>query len=108
MGSSSSALAATADGPAGKFAKTQTGLTVSRPGVLVTAFGQNPDGAGTLLRVWDQTGEAGKLVVTSRRLHHCDAGQFARRKNGEPVNVRRGKIVLDLKAYAPASFILKQ
>ena len=57
-------MAATADGPAGKLPNTMAGPTVSRSGVLVTAFGQNPDGPGTLLRVWDQTGQTGELVVT--------------------------------------------
>ena len=43
----------------------QTGLTLSRPGVLVTAFGNDADGnPGTLLRVWDQSGRSGDLAVT--------------------------------------------
>lgn len=71
-------LAAAADGPAGNLPTSQTGITVSRLGVLVTALGQNPDGRGTLLRVWDQTGKTGKLVVTL-------PGKF---KLARPVNLR--------------------
>ena len=56
--------AAVAEGSRGKLPKTQSGVSVSRSGVLVTALGQNPDGQGTLLRVWDQSGEAGELTVT--------------------------------------------
>ena len=57
-------LAAVADGPAGKLPQAQAGLSVSRAGVLVTAFGQNPDGAGMLLRLWEQSGDSGVLTVT--------------------------------------------
>ena len=57
-------LAAVADGPAGKLPPTQAGLSVSRPGVLVTAFGPIPTATGTLLRVWEQSGVSGELVVT--------------------------------------------
>ena len=34
-----------------------------RKGVAVTAFGPNPDGPGTVLRVWEQGGAAGPLTV---------------------------------------------
>ena len=58
-------LAAVADGPAGKLPASQTGLALSRRGVLVTAFGADPDGVnqGTLLRVWNQSGDSGPLHV---------------------------------------------
>jgi len=29
----------------------------------VTAFGKNPDGPGTVLRVWEQAGHAGEMTV---------------------------------------------
>jgi alpha-mannosidase len=95
-------------GAAGTLPKEKSGVSVSRPGVLVTAFGKNPDGAGTLLRVWEQAGKSGELVVTI-------PGQFTTakpvnlrgEKTGEPVPVRRGKLTVDLSAYAPASFVLE-
>ena len=38
---------------------------LSRRGVLVTAYGDDPEGnPGTLLRVWEQSGLSGNLVVT--------------------------------------------
>src|ERR1019366_9505473 len=43
-----------ADGPAGPLPATQAGLSLSRTGLAVTAFGSNPDGAGILLRIWEQ------------------------------------------------------
>ncbi len=57
--------AATAGWLPGTLPASQTGLTLSRRGVLVTAFGDDPDGnPGTLLRVWEQSGKSGELAVT--------------------------------------------
>ncbi len=53
-----------AEGPAGKLPVMNSGISLSRKGVLVTAFGKNPDGRGTLLRLWEQTGNAGTCKVT--------------------------------------------
>ncbi|MCX6925031.1 MAG: hypothetical protein NT154_17735, partial [Verrucomicrobia bacterium] len=52
------------DGPGGALAATQTGLSLSRKGVLVTAFSPNPDGPGTVLRLWESAGQAGECEVT--------------------------------------------
>ena len=32
--------------------------------MLVTSFGPNPFGKGTMLRLWEQAGDAGKCTVT--------------------------------------------
>jgi len=101
-------LAATADGPAGKLPKTQGGLSVSRPGVLVTAFGQNPDGPNTLLRVWNQTGEIGELVVTiPGSFQSATPVNLRGEKTGEPKAIKSGRLTFHLPAYAPASFTLE-
>jgi len=102
-------LASVADGPAGKLPKTRAGLSVSRPGTLVTAFGQNPDGAGTVLRVWEQNGVTGSLTVTlpaGSKFTTATPVNLRGEKRGEPVKIKRGKLAFDLHAYAPASFIL--
>jgi len=44
-------LATMAEGKGGTQPRTRTGLELSRKGVLVTAFGANPDGASTVLRL---------------------------------------------------------
>lgn len=88
----------------------QAGLSVSRPGVLVTAFGANPDGEGTLLRLWEQTGTSGKVTVTLP-----EGSKFVK---ALPVNLRggvegkhliieSGKLQINLGKFAPASFILE-
>jgi hypothetical protein len=100
-------LAAVADGPAGKLPKTQAGVTVSRSGVLVTAFGANPDGQGTLLRVWDQTGETGKLVVTiPGNFKTATPVNLRGEKTGTPIPIQAGKLTFNLPACAPVSVIL--
>ncbi len=103
-------LVATASGPAGTLAVSQTGLTLSRPGVLVTAFGDDPEGnPGTLLRVWEQSGISGDLAIT---LPHGLKATQATPVNlrgepmGKPLAIADGIFKFRLPAFAPASFIL--
>lgn len=103
-------LAATADGSGGTLPPMQAGLSVSRPGVLVTAFGANPDGQGTLLRVWEQSGATGKLAVTlpsGARFTTATPVNLRGEKTGEPMRIAGSELAFDLRAFAPASFILK-
>jgi hypothetical protein len=120
-------LAAAADGPPGRLPPAAAGLTVtkraetagagtspatSRPrrGVLVTAFGPNPYGRGTLLRLWDQVGEAGTCTIrlpsgmSARLAQPCDLrGQPA----GLPVSIsERGTLDVTLRPMAPRSLLL--
>jgi hypothetical protein len=101
-------LAAAAAGPAGSLPPTQGGLQLSRAGVLVTAFGPNPDGAGTLLRVWEQAGVAGPLTVTvPGKSGSARPVNLRGEPLGAPLPVRDGALTVTLKAYAPASFLLQ-
>jgi len=75
----------------------------------VTAFGANPDGRGTLLRVWEQGGTAGALTVTlpaGAAFGHAQPVSL----RGEPavaaLPIRDHAFTLALGAYAPASFVL--
>lgn len=101
-------VAAFADGPAGALAAAKEGVAVSRKGVRVTAFCPNPDGAGTLLRVWEQSGKGGPLEV---RLPEGMSAAWARPINlrgesaGAPVRVENGTLSFELGAWAPASFV---
>ncbi len=107
-----SLLAPTADGPAGQLPKTQSGVSVSRPGVLVTAFGADPDGVnkGTLLRVWDQTGNTGEVTINlppGFKAERATPVDLRGEKAGEPFRIGNDKITFKLPAYAPASFMLE-
>jgi hypothetical protein len=52
-----------ADGRGGaELSVEKTGLSVSRASILLTAFGTNTDGGGTLLRLWERRGKSGLLA----------------------------------------------
>lgn len=95
----------------GNLPPTLTGIELSRKGVIVTAFGEDPDGnAGTLLRVWEQTGASGKLTVTlpeGMKVSVAEPVDLRGEKKGAPIGVQSGQFEIELGAYAPASFILK-
>jgi len=99
------------EGTGGSLPSEQAGLTVSRKGVIVTAFGADADGnQGTLLRVWEQAGVSGKLIVTlpkGTKALSAVPVNLRGEKKGEPIKIASGKLVFDLGAYAPASFILQ-
>jgi hypothetical protein len=103
-------LSALADGSQGSLPATQTGLRLSRTGVLITAFGKDPDGnSGTLLRVWDQSGVSGQLTVELPPNFPGTQAQpvdLRGEKTDTPIPIVSGKFTLDLKAFAPASFII--
>jgi hypothetical protein len=100
-------LAAASDAPAGNLPASQAGIGLSRKGVLVTAFGANPDGSGTLLRVWEQAGQAGDLAVTlPADFATATPVNLRGEKTGAPVAIIGGKLTFPLSANAPASFIL--
>ena len=100
-------LAALANGPRGKLPPAQAGLSLSRPGVLVTAFGQSPDGPGTLLRVWDQSGASGKLLVSlPGKFQSATPVDLRGEKTGEPIAVIDSTLHFNLGRFAPASFLL--
>ncbi len=104
-------LAASASGPGGQLPKQQAGLTLSRKGVLVTAFGADPDGsAGTLLRLWEQAGNSGPITVTlpsGATFKTATPVNLRGEKAGESIVLTNNKLNLTLRAYAPASIILK-
>jgi hypothetical protein len=98
------------DAPAGRLPVKQAGLSVSRSGVLITAFGANPDGEGTLLRIWEQAGVSGELTVElpkSMKAVEATPVNLRGEKVGETKRVRSNKLKFALGAYAPSSFILR-
>ncbi|MBP7950859.1 MAG: hypothetical protein KA004_14500 [Verrucomicrobiales bacterium] len=98
------AISAAREGP---LPPSQAGITLSRKGVSLTAFGPNPDGAGTILRVWEQGGLAGDLTIT---LPPGFSGATPVTLRGEPLGKRLPlqdrRFTVPLGRYAPASFVL--
>jgi hypothetical protein len=104
-------MAIMASGNGTKLPPQQTGIAVSRKGVFVTAFGDDPDGnKGTLLRVWEQGGISGKLTVTlpkAMKVLRAIPVNLRGEKEGDQIKIISGKLEFNLGAYAPASFILQ-
>jgi hypothetical protein len=76
--------------------------------VPVSAFGANPDGRGTLLRVWEQAGAGGNLTITlPGNFHTATPVNLRGEKCGDALPVADGRLAFPLPAYAPASFVLE-
>ena len=104
-------LAASAySGVRGPLPSSQSGISVSRPGVFVTALRQESKSKTTFLRLWELAGESGKVTV---RLPSGFAARIARpvdlRSNslGQAIAVQGGLFELELNSFAPASFELE-
>ncbi|MGO3163995.1 MAG: hypothetical protein ACTIJ2_12265 [Sphingobacteriaceae bacterium] len=86
------------------------GVRLSRKGTLVTAFEKNPDGEGTVLRLWEHAGISGKLKVTLPKgmdVVRATPVDLRGEVNGDPIEISSGVFNCDVKGYAPASFILQ-
>jgi hypothetical protein len=98
-----------APSPAGTLPPTRCGLELSRPGVLVTAFGANPDGPGTVLRLWELTGRGGPCRVRlpdALRVPSVQPVNLRGVPTGQPIAVVDGSFTLELGPFAPASVVL--
>jgi len=104
-------LAAAVKGSSATLPRQRAGLSLGRSGVLVTAFGQNPDGPGTLLRLWEQSGYTGPCEVelppqmqVRRALPVTLRGEPA----GPAVPVQGQVFTVPLRAFAPVSLVLER
>jgi len=89
-----------------------TAATVDAPrrGLLLTAFGRNPYGEGTLLRFWEQVGDAGAYTVQlpsgmkARTAQPCDLrGQII----GPPLAISEsGTLNISARPLAPITLVL--
>lgn len=95
----------------GKLPVSQSGITLSQKGVVVTAFGTDPDGNnGTLLRLWEQAGKSGEVIVSFPKDWNFSQAipvNLRGEQVGEPLVIRDGKMQIRMGKFAPASFILK-
>jgi alpha-mannosidase len=103
-------VACAGSGAGGQLPPTQSGVTVSRPGVLITAFKQESKGKVTFLRLWEFAGESSKVTV------QLPSGSFARIARpvnlrgdslGPPIAVKASSFEFTLSRFAPASFELE-
>ena len=102
-------LTGVAGGNPGNLPATKTGIYVSRVGILITAFGKNPDGDGTILRLWEQAGISGSCTVKLGIGNSVKAVipiDLRGNATGKKILVNKGTFSFYLRKYAPASFLL--
>ncbi len=100
-----------ADGDAGTLPPSKAGLSVSRPGVLVTAFGSNPDGKGRIVRLWEQAGVAGDCTVTLPDGLQTEGARYVDLRGQAlegSVHVHGRELTLPLTAYAPSTVLFPE
>jgi hypothetical protein len=102
-----------ADGSGGNLPISEKGISLSRKGIRVTAFCPNPDAdqgvQGTLLRVWEQSGKSGEVEIflpSGFKATHAQPVTLRGEKTSKPLKIRQGNFIVNLTAYAPASFVL--
>ena len=103
-------LSVLVDGDGGNLPTSAAGVQLSRKGTMVTAFGENPDGDGTVLRLWEQVGVSGNLKVTlpkGIKVSKATPVDLRGEKKGKPIKIISGEFSYYGSAYAPASFILQ-
>jgi alpha-mannosidase len=89
----------------------RTGVDLSRKGVLVTSFGPNPFGEGTMLRLWEQSGDAGKCKIKLP-----DGEIFTKavpvnlrcEKAGNAIVIKDNSFEIEIAAYKPATFLFEK
>ena len=85
-------------------------LSLSRKGVLLTAFGPNPDGEGTLLRVWEDSGQSGELTISFPKQMQAVSAMpidLRGRGMGKRIKIVNDKLTFKLGAFKPASFLIQ-
>jgi hypothetical protein len=99
------------DGPAGSGELSQQGITLSRKGILLTAFKKLPGQEGMLLRLWEQSGQNGSCLITLpegsafTKAYRCNLRDEIIDSVGIPVE--NLSFQMDIQANQPVSFVLK-
>ncbi len=102
--------ASAGSGARGLLPASQSGVSVSRKGVIVTEMKQKSKGGVTFLRLWELAGESGKVTV---QLPSGSLAHIARPVNlrgdslGPPIAIQAGSFEFSLSGFAPASFELE-
>jgi len=102
-------LTALASGKEGSIPVTGHGIGVSEKGILVTAYGKNSNGAGDLIRLWEQNGSNTRCVVTLPKESNYKMAQpcnLRGEKIGKGIPVISHTFGIEIRAYQPGSFIL--
>jgi alpha-mannosidase len=94
---------------AGSLPSTAKGIQISRKGLTLTALGPNPDGPGTLLRLWELAGKASACTLVlppEMKVRTVQPVDLRGRPTGDPILVEKGSVTTSIQAFAPHSFLL--
>jgi hypothetical protein len=103
-------LAARSEAKSGSLPASSAGIVLSRKGILITAFGKNPDGDGIILRLWEQTGRSGPCTVAlpeGMKVNSVQPVDLRGSVAGDLLRVVNGRFTFALKGYEPATFLIK-
>lgn len=103
-------ISAVASGSGGSLPATSPGFELSRKGVNLVTYEPNPDGNGTLLRLWEQNGRTGYLTVTfppGAKYVKATPVNLRGVINGKEIPVSDHQLKFLLHKYSPVSFILE-
>ena len=101
-------LVAAANGAPGALPASRRGLELSRKGIQVTAYGSNPDGPGTVLRLWELAGNSGTVRVRlpeGTTIKQAQPVDLRGRPVGKPIPVSKGAFKVQVGAFAPVSLV---
>ena len=85
-------------------------MAIGTPVLLLTLFGYalTLDVDHVPLAVWDQSGTTGELLVTLPGTFQTATPVDLRgEKTGPPAKIPGGRLTFELRAYAPASFVVE-
>jgi alpha-mannosidase len=98
------------EGPRGPAALSNSGIVLSRKGILVTAFKPLAKEEGMLLRLWEQAGQDGTVNITLpegsdyKKAYPCNLRDEI---SGDGIPISERSFELDIQANQPLSFILR-
>ena len=102
-------IAAGTTGEGGRLPPVGRGLEISRRGVLPCAFGPNPDGPGTILRLWEYAGRTGPCQVrlpATMKAKVVQPVDLRGRADGPAIPLDGQSLSVDLRAFAPVSLLI--
>jgi len=97
------------EGPQGNSPLKQEGISLSRKGILLTAFKE--EGEGKLIRLWEQAGNGGSCTLSLieacdfKKAHLCNLRGEIRDEIG--IEISDNSFQFDIKANQPVTFLLK-
>ena len=100
-----------ASGKPGTLPVYKEGIRLSKRGVLVTSFGPDVFGSGTVLRLWEQAGEPGRCKVTlpsGITFTNAVPVNLRGEQAGDTIIIKDNSFEVVIGAYKPATFLFER